>query len=364
MIEVVKGWWRRYFSDEQALILSIVLIGLLFVILSFGKILGPVFTGVVLAFLMQGLVNTLVRWKIPHLPAVILVSVFFMGLLLAFMLLLLPLAWNQASQLFAELPAMITHGQALLQNLPEQYPQFVSEEQIQLWLTAARTELGKLGPWLVSVSLASIPNLVGLLIYLILVPILVFFFLKDRDVIVAWVTSFLPKERSLMRQIWLEMDTQIANYVRGKVIEIGLVGSVSYATFSFMGLNYAALLGILVGLSVIVPYIGAAVVTIPVALVAGLQWGWSADFMYLMIAYGVIQALDGNFLVPFLFSEVVNLHPISIIVAVLFFGGVWGLWGVFFAIPLATLVKAVINAWPRPQLTGTDASQVLVEPRN
>jgi putative permease len=61
----------------------------------------------------------------------------------------------------------------------------------------------------------------------------------------------------------------------------------------------------------------------------------------------VIQALDGNVLVPVLFSEAVNLHPVSIILAVLFFGGIWGFWGVFFAIPLATLLKALVYAWPR-----------------
>ena len=54
-------------------------------------------------------------------------------------------------------------------------------------------------------------------------------------------------------------------------------------------------------------------------------------------------------LVPLLFSEAVNLHPVAIILAVLFFGGIWGLWGVFFAIPLATLIKAIINAWPSPE---------------
>jgi putative permease len=62
--------------------------------------------------------------------------------------------------------------------------------------------------------------------------------------------------------------------------------------------------------------------------------------------YLVIQVLDGNVLVPLLFSEAVNLHPVAIILAVLFFGGIWGIWGVFFAIPLATLIKAIINAWP------------------
>jgi putative permease len=81
-------------------------------------------------------------------------------------------------------------------------------------------------------------------------------------------------------------------------------------------------------------------------VIAWFQWGWSADFAWIIVAYGIIQALDGNLLVPLLFSEVVNLHPVAIIIAVLFFGGIWGFWGVFFAIPLATLVQAVMNAWP------------------
>jgi putative permease len=77
------------------------------------------------------------------------------------------------------------------------------------------------------------------------------------------------------------------------------------------------------------------------------QFGWSGDFALVMVIYGVIQFIDGNILVPLLFSEAVNLHPVAIITAILLFGGLWGLWGVFFAIPLATLIKAVINAWPR-----------------
>ena len=102
----------------------------------------------------------------------------------------------------------------------------------------------------------------------------------------------------------------------------------------------------LVALSVLIPYIGAAVVTIPVVLVAWFQWGWGSEFGYLLAAYIVIQLLDGNLLVPILFSEVNNLHPVAIISAVLIFGSLWGLIGIFFAIPLATFVHAVINAWP------------------
>jgi putative permease len=170
--------------------------------------------------------------------------------------------------------------------------------------------------------------------------------MKDKSNLINWAGNFLPRNRPLMNRIWLEMDQQISNYIRGKVLEIFIVGSVSYLMFVILGINYALLLSVLVGLSVIVPYIGATVVTIPVAAVAYVQWGIGSEFYTVLVAYGVLQLVDGNVLVPVIFSEAVNLHPVAIIAAVLVFGGIWGLAGVFFAIPLATLVKAIINAWP------------------
>ncbi|GAB7220747.1 hypothetical protein VcTj87_25680 [Vibrio comitans] len=150
------------------------------------------------------------------------------------------------------------------------------------------------------------------------------------------------------------MNDQISNYIRGKVLEILIVGSISYVTFVLLDLRYSALLAVAVGLSVLIPYIGAAAVTVPIAIVGLFQWGLTPPFYYLMIAYGVIQALDGNVLVPVLFSEAVNLHPVAIIISVLVFGGLWGFWGVFFAIPLATLVKAVVNAFTHPNLDAVE----------
>ena len=134
----------------------------------------------------------------------------------------------------------------------------------------------------------------------------------------------------------------MANYVRGKAVEVIVVGVASLIAFVALELNYAALLALGVGLSVIVPYVGAAAITFPVCLVAFWQFGLSDDFLFVFIAYSVIQFLDGNVLVPLLFSEAVNMHPVAIILAVLFFGSIWGLWGVFFAIPLATLIKALL----------------------
>lgn len=336
----------QIFVEEESIILLLLIATALIVLMTMGNVLGPVITSIILAFMMQGIITQLTKRRVPRWLAISIAFSIFVGTFFVALLVVLPLAWNQMANLFDELPGMLSKWQQLMLVLPEQYPSFISENQIQEWMVLAKAELGKVGQEVVSFSISSIPNLIGLLVYVVLVPILVFFFLKDHLLIVAWFKSFLPRERPMLTKIWHEMDDQVANYVRGKAIEIVIVGAVSYISFVILGLNYAALLGLLVGLSVVIPYIGAAVITIPVALIAYFQWGWGSDFLTLLGVYAVIQALDGNVLVPLLFSEAVNLHPIAIILAVLVFGGFWGLWGVFFAIPLATLIKAVLNAWP------------------
>ena len=100
---------------------------------------------------------------------------------------------------------------------------------------------------------------------------------------------------------------------------------------------------VLSGISVVVPYVGAIAAAVPVFLVGYLQWGLTWDLGWVMIAYTVIQFLDGNVLVPLLFSEAVQLHPVWILFAVVLFGSIWGLWGLFFAIPLATLAKSLFT---------------------
>ena len=352
MLKVLRSWVHRYFSDEQAVVLAVILLLGFTAILTLGGMLAPVLAGLVLAFLMQGLVNLAERLRLSHTLAVWLVFTLFIGLLAVCLLVLLPLMWRQLSNLVNELPRMLGEWQTLLLVLPERYPLLLDEQQVLNAIEAARGELGKLGQWALTISLSSLPMLINIMIYLVLVPILVFFFLKDGSLIARWMSGYLPQERALMTRVWQEMHLQIANYIRGKVIEIFICAVVTYIAFAYLGLNYAALLALLVGLSVVVPYIGAVVVTVPVALIGLFQWGMSDQFIYLMVIYGIIQALDGNVLVPLLFSEAVSLHPVAIICAVLLFGGLWGFWGVFFAIPLATLCKAVLDAWPRRELLG------------
>ncbi len=345
-MESIRAWFERHLADPQVMGLAIVLLAGFFIIFLTGEMLAPVIASIIIAYLLEGLVGVFERNGLPRLVAVLLVFLGFMAFMAFVFFALLPLLSRQATQLFQLLPDMLTSGQEALMRLPQRYPELFSEAQVLDLIDSIRIEALSYGQHVVSMSVSSVVSVITVAVYLILMPLLVFFFLKDKIRIVAWFIRFLPKDRGLLSQVWAEVDAQIGNYVRGKFIEILIVWVATYLTFSIMGMDFAMLLGVLVGLSVLIPYIGAATVTIPVAVLAYFQWGVSPEFWWLLVAYGIIQALDGNVLVPLLFSEVVNLHPVAIIVAVLVFGGLWGFWGVFFAIPLATLVQAVLKAWP------------------
>jgi len=350
MLDILQQWYNRHFTDPQTVIFAFILIagGLLVFVLN--THLMPILVALIIAYLAEGMVVWLHKINLGRtIAASIVTALMITAILLAFFV-LLPLLSKQISELFREMPSMLSKGQQLLLHLPEEYPAYVSASQIEEILTLARTELTSLGQRVLSLSLSSVVSIITFLVYMILLPLMVFFFLKDKALIIRWLADFLPEERRLLRTVWAELDIKIASYVRGKVIEVLIIWSASYIAFALMGLNYAMLLSLAVGLSVIIPYVGATVVTIPVALIAFFQWGFTTEFGWLMVIYAFIQFLDGNLLVPLLFSEVVNLHPVAIIVAVVFFGSLWGVWGVFFAIPLATLIQAIIKAWPSHEM--------------
>ncbi len=352
VFEYLSAWYRRYFTDQRAGLLVVLLVIAALLVLVMGKMLAPLFAALVIAYLLEKPACVVERRIGSRLWAVNIIFSAFIAFMILLLFGLLPILSNQLSQFFQEVPTMIANGQDILLRLPQKYPELVSESLVNEVGLAIKSAMASLGQNVLSISLASIPVIVAVLVYLVLVPVMIFFLLKDKAALTTWFTGLLPADRTLLATIWREMDAQIGNYIRGKCCEIVIVFAVAFIFFRLMDLNYTTLLALAVGLSVLIPYIGATVITLPVLLVGYFQWGLDDQFMWLVIGYIGVQFLDGNVLVPVLFSDAVNLHPIAIIVAILVFGGLWGFWGVFFAIPLATLVKALVTIWPTTRSSG------------
>lgn len=347
MKKFLSTWLQRYLSQPEAIALLVVFVVTVIVFKTMGNVLAPIIVAVILAYLLFGMVKKLEQWRLPHLLAVIVIFSLFVGLLLMLFLYLFPLLWQETTSLVAEIPTALNHGQELLFSLHDRFPDLISVSQLQQIVMHIAKYFANFGKTIVTFSLTSLFGVVTVIVYLVLVPLLVFFFLRDGNIIIQWGMRFLPEEREVLKKVWHKMYRKISSYIRGKAVEIVLIGLITVIAFWLLGLRYAVLLGALVGLSVVIPYIGVVVVTVPIVIVGLIQWGWSEHFFYLMLVYTLISIFDANVLVPILFAEVMNLHPLAIILAVLFFGSLFGFWGVFFAIPLVALVSVVLDTWPK-----------------
>jgi putative permease len=347
VLEEINNLFRKIFSNEETLVFALLLTGAFLTLFFLGNILTPFLISIIFAYLLVGMQTRLEGYGLKSSIALFLTFSFFLLLGITLMVWLGPLVYQQLQSLILEVPKWVNAFMVFVQNVPEQYPDLVSSDQITAFLQTLSGQITAISQDFLKASIAGIQNTVSIAINLILLPILVFFFLFDRESIIAGCLSILPKKRAMLKKVWTEMDGQLSNYARGKAIEIVIVGLAAAIIFMYFDLQYIALLSVLVGFSVLIPFLGAFIVTLPVAAVGLLQFGLTFDFWLLIGAYLVLQILDGNLLVPLLFSDAVKLHPVIIMLAVFVFGSLFGFWGVFFAIPIATLVKAIWNSWPK-----------------
>ena len=346
MIEHFKNIFRRIFSNEETVVFFLIIISTLILFSFFIEVLTPFIISIIVAYLLVGLQKKIETYGVaPRISTIIAFSIFII-VGAAMFTWLIPLLYVQLQSFVLDIPRLFNEFLNFVSTIPAAFPDLVNSDQISVFFQAVSSELSSITQNIVKSSISGIQSTITVLLYIILFPILVYFFLFDRKNIIEGCLRIIPGDRAMLSQVWSEMDVQLSNYVRGKVLEIFIVGVAAAILFASFGLNYGALLAVLVGLSVLIPYVGAFSITIPIVIIGLLQFGLGTQFYLLIGFYLLLQFLDGNLLVPIIFSEAVKLHPIVIILAVFIFGSMFGFWGVFFSIPLATFIKAVWNAWP------------------
>ena len=349
MFDYLKGFFRNYFYEEEqfAALFLLIIAGILLYFI--GSTITPIFVSILIAYLLNGVMNFFERKNYSKKTAFYFSFTIFLVFYLI-VLVSLPYVTGQIASLINELPAIVAFVQNLFDNLIIRYPNFFTTEQVEEIFASSTSFIPSIAEQVLIQLNTGFSAIMNALIFLILTPILVFFFLKDKSEMLSYVTYFLPNKRILLSQIWSDLNIQLFGYVRGKALEMIVVGSVTTLAFLILGVNYSVILGILVGMSVLIPLFGAILVTIPVVAIGLFQWGLDTPFFIFLFVYLLIQILDGNVLFPLLMGNEVNLHPVLIILAILVFGGIWGFWGLLLAVPIATLIRAVFKVWPKKEL--------------
>ena len=343
MINFLKNFFDRYFyDDEQYAALFILSIGII-ILYFLGGIIAPVLVSILIAYILNGLMSFMEEKGNSRILSLS-VTLFVFGLFYLSIFLFLPFLSRQILLLVSDIPQIYESVNLFLSNQLAGYA--LQSNQLDEVIINAFSYIPTLFQNALLQLNSGFSAVMNALLYLIIVPFLVFFLLKDRDVFINYAEILLPKKKNLLTKIWKDLNIQLYGYLRGKGLEMIIVALVTGLVFYFQGVNYSIILAILVGLSVLIPYVGAILVTIPVVLIGLFQWGLDSSFYIFLTSYLIIQALDGNVLMPLLLGREVKLHPVIIITAVLIFGGIWGFWGLLLAIPIATFLRAIMVAWP------------------
>lgn len=360
-MNMIREWLSNTLSNRQLVVLGCFILAGVVSIFYLGDILAPVLFSLVLAYLLEPTVTGLNRYGVPRwLTAVALLIVLLSLMVMAFMWLgSHASAISEAAQSVLtsiDIPAIkewlakqLEQSEFLQMFMSQRTIDNIDQAEINKQINAVRSELDIEPQFLIRNVVELGGQAVYFAVMILLVPVMAFFMLKDKQALMDWAENYLPQDRGLANTVWSEVDSQIGNYIRGKFIEMIVVGLMTTAVFWYYDFNNYGLFGMLVGISVLVPYVGSIVVTVPIFFLAILDEdiGWNSTLFWFMFWYLLVQILDGQLLVPLIFSEAMSMHPLAIIISVLFFGGLWGFWGAFFAIPLAVLVNAIIKAWPR-----------------
>lgn len=338
------AWYKRRYANFEPIVLlsTLALVG--YLIIAQAQVVAPIVTSVIVAYLLQGPMRWLERVGLSHHVSLSLVFLVFLGCVLGLFLWLMPLLWQELLNVYRVLPEAVDKAQGLMTHLPEHAQALLDQVQWHNFATQAQTTFARMSQRILMYSLSSIPFLMQFVIYVILVPLMVVYFLGDSQKISSWLEGLLPKQHTMLNQVWSVYDAQLGHYVRGKMLEFVVMALISSIAFSVLGLKYPILMGVLLGFSAFVPVVGGFLVTIPLLVIGFWQWGWSASFGHLVLAHAALLFFDAYVLVPYIFSNRLGLHPLAIILAVLIFGELWGVWGVFFAIPLVALIKTVHDA--------------------
>jgi predicted PurR-regulated permease PerM len=304
-----------------------------------------------IAYLLTPLADYLEHKGLGRILATTVTFLFFFALLSLAILYLFPLVKNQVGELTAALPRNLTILNMRIAQLQARLAQYwPAIEEVDVSLRIQRAALDTLNTLPTYVA-----NLFSLFPLLILVPLISFFFLKDSKRIKRTFLNSVPNRYfEMVVGLIYEVDQKIGSYVRGQLLRSVIIGVLTFWGLTLGGLKYSLLLGILAGVLNLIPYAGPLIAAIPALVLASLNQATPESLLSLIsplplvlhiaLVYIVVQTLDAIWVAPYILGWSVDIHPLGIVLLLLFGNQLFGWWGIILAVPVASIIKLIAQA--------------------
>lgn len=302
------------------------------------QLLSPFLVSCLIAYLLYPVIKKLHSYNIPRSLAILMIYILFFGGAAYLIYRIYPAVMHQLHDLNEQLPVLIRMYESLIYQIYE-YTSFLPEtvhDKIDQLITRVEVGLENILDKLVG----GFTRLFDMIVFLTVIPVLVFYFMKDYNSIRSYFKRFIPRKYQVqVSKLIYSIDESLGFYIRGQLIVSFFVSLASWIAFHYLDIKYALLLAIIMGLTNIIPYFGPIIGAIPVV---GITLATSGELViFVLIAIFVIQIMEGNLLSPYIVGKSINIHPIAIIFALLLGGQLFGVIGMIVAVPLLTIMNVI-----------------------
>lgn len=347
------------FHDEKRIsIIYWLIIGVLFILFAFlliktfpyygrifsfiWKLLTPFLISCLLAYLLYPVIEKLSSYNIHRGIAILLIYILFFGGIGYLLYKVYPLMVHQIQDLADHLPEMTKIYQTMIYSLYE-YTSFMPEtvhDKMDEFFINIEDSLDQL----LTKLIGGFTKIFDMVITITVIPVLVFYFLKDYDKIKIFLKRFIPKKyEARTTKIVHAMDDSLGDYIRGQFIVCCFVGLTAFVIFKILNFDYALLLAIILGIMNIIPYFGPIIGAIPVVIIAFTTTNSIKLVLFAVIGIFIIQIIEGNLLSPYIVGRSVAIHPVAIIFALLLGGQLFGVIGMVLAVPVLSIIRIIIK---------------------
>ncbi len=338
-------------TRDKVIFIAVCLILFCFIFYLVKSVITPFVISLIIAYLLDPLVDRLSeKCRLSRLAATLFIMGLFMSVVAVLAITLLPIIYSQLAALIGSAPKysnIIIH---------EFYPNIVTLlNKSGFAIKGTMTELVSgddfasnfldLSKSIFDNVLTSSAAIINILSLIFITPILVFYLLKDWDILIGKISLYLPRSiSSSTKKIMVDIDKSLSGYVRGQIHVCLILGTFYSILLTLIGLDFGLTIGFVTGLLSFIPYVGALCGISSAAIVALLQWGFDPKYIGLLGAVFIIgQLVESNLLTPKLIGSKVGLHPVWIIFGLFFFGALLGFIGILIAVPLTAICGVVIK---------------------
>lgn len=294
----------------------------------------------IIAYLLEPVIGWLQRVKVPRTISILLILLIVFFLLYILIVNLAPLLIDQVKRFNSVMPSYIEEIKGLIELIKDKAVALKIEDT-----DVINTLISKMQYFITYITktiFSVLMFIISSLPFMVLIPIFVFYLLKDKDLFLKQFYKFFNIKKKAMKKLD-RMNKSIMGYIKGTLLDCLIAGAILTIGFYIFKLKYALLLGGIAGLFLIIPYIGPIIGVIPAIIVAIIQLGDWQKVFFLVIFIGVVELVNGYVLTPKIIGDSVNIHPLAVLFIIIIGAGLLGGIGLFISIPLAIIIRESVK---------------------